>query len=285
MKMRKFSDGGETIDDGNEDRLGDFIKSKGLDRVPVNEVAADERVVTDDMKARTSPAAASKSKPAIVTLQQLNAFKAKYGADKDLTDYMNDQAGGLKRKNAPSPKTDTPVERGLPAMSSKERSAAISQIPLDDERKPIKGESASGSELGRNVKNTLNAMAGFKGVQLGQAAVEGLATPRAVAAAKGLMGGKQAAEVRRIEPTMSTASAAKKAELAGELRRGATPTNFTSPSKTASAKRTRKMNDDEVGVEFRKGGSAKGYASGGVVSASRRGDGIAQRGKTRGRMC
>ena len=29
----------------------------------------------------------------------------------------------------------------------------------------------------------------------------------------------------------------------------------------------------------------KGYASGGSVSASRRGDGIAQRGKTRGRMC
>ena len=31
--------------------------------------------------------------------------------------------------------------------------------------------------------------------------------------------------------------------------------------------------------------TGRGYASGGSVSASRRGDGIAQRGKTRGRMC
>jgi hypothetical protein len=33
------------------------------------------------------------------------------------------------------------------------------------------------------------------------------------------------------------------------------------------------------------GGAIRGYASGGAVSASRRGDGIAQRGKTRGKMC
>jgi len=33
------------------------------------------------------------------------------------------------------------------------------------------------------------------------------------------------------------------------------------------------------------GGAIRGYASGGSVSASRRGDGIAQRGKTRGKMC
>ena len=35
---------------------------------------------------------------------------------------------------------------------------------------------------------------------------------------------------------------------------------------------------------FKKGGSVKAYASGGSVSASRRGDGCAQRGKTRGTM-
>ena len=35
----------------------------------------------------------------------------------------------------------------------------------------------------------------------------------------------------------------------------------------------------------KRGGAVKKMASGGSVSASRRGDGIAQRGKTRGRMC
>ena len=42
---------------------------------------------------------------------------------------------------------------------------------------------------------------------------------------------------------------------------------------------TRSMNN------MKKGGTVKGYASGGSVSASSRGDGIAQRGKTKGRMC
>lgn len=38
-------------------------------------------------------------------------------------------------------------------------------------------------------------------------------------------------------------------------------------------------------AQERKEKAAKGYASGGKVSASNRGDGIAQRGKTRGKMC
>jgi hypothetical protein len=39
------------------------------------------------------------------------------------------------------------------------------------------------------------------------------------------------------------------------------------------------------GMTMKKGGKVKGYAKGGsVASASKRGDGIAQRGKTRGRM-
>ena len=48
-------------------------------------------------------AAAPKAKPAIVTLQQLNAFRKEFGADKDLTDYRNAEAGGLKRRNKVNP--------------------------------------------------------------------------------------------------------------------------------------------------------------------------------------
>jgi hypothetical protein len=51
-----------------------------------------------------------------------------------------------------------------------------------------------------------------------------------------------------------------------------------------SASRTR-FNEDDVGVEFRKGGKAKAYAKGGSVSsASSRGDGCATKGKTRGKI-
>ncbi len=43
------------------------------------------------------------------------------------------------------------------------------------------------------------------------------------------------------------------------------------------------LNTPTAGL-FRKGGKVKAYAKGGAVSASRRGDGVAQRGKTKGRM-
>jgi hypothetical protein len=42
--------------------------------------------------------------------------------------------------------------------------------------------------------------------------------------------------------------------------------------------------ENEDTPELRRGGKVKKYASGGSVSASRRGDGCAQRGKTRGKM-
>jgi hypothetical protein len=48
--------------------------------------------------------------------------------------------------------------------------------------------------------------------------------------------------------------------------------------------RANKFLPDEA-FSFKRGGAVKKMAFGGSVSASRRGDGIAQRGKTRGRMC
>jgi hypothetical protein len=44
------------------------------------------------------------------------------------------------------------------------------------------------------------------------------------------------------------------------------------------------LNNMITNPPMKKGGTVK-MASGGSVSASRRGDGIAQRGKTRGKMC
>ena len=203
-------------------------------------------------------------------------------------------------------KADTPVERGLPAKSSKEQSLAVAQIPLDDEREPVKGKSASGSELGRNVSNTLSALPISRGIQAVQSGAK-LAGRKAVEEfvkkdpnwrnkeleilkdIPKLLGGpkKQVAlpappsklalpaPPKRLPYDRPAASAAEstKAKLAGELRRGAQPTKFTSPSKSAASKKTRKFNEDEGGVEFRRGGS--------VSSASKRADGCAIRGKTR----
>jgi hypothetical protein len=52
------------------------------------------------------------------------------------------------------------------------------------------------------------------------------------------------------------------------------------------SRRTRPYMKDEAGNDMKRGGAVKKMASGGSVSsASSRGDGIAQRGKTRGKMC
>jgi len=50
------------------------------------------------------------------------------------------------------------------------------------------------------------------------------------------------------------------------------------------SRRTRPYMKDEAGGDMKRGGAVKKMASGGLT-ASRRGDGIAQRGKTRGKMC
>lgn len=53
----------------------------------------------------------------------------------------------------------------------------------------------------------------------------------------------------------------------------------------ASGTNTTPENKDVSDMTFKRGGKVKAYAAGGSVSASRRGDGIATKGKTRGRMC
>ena len=269
-------------------------------------------------EAPTEPAAAApKAKPAIVTLQQLNAFKAKYGADKELTDYMNQQQG-LKRRNAPAPsapaaapkaeakKTDTPVERGLPAKSSKEQSLAVAQIPLDDKRTPVKGESASGSELGRTVSNTLSALPISRGIQAAQSGAK-------LAGRKGVEEFVKRGEPIYREPKLEILkdiskplalpkptprlgydkAGAKAAERGGRakgrqaemLKENARRSGLREDASAETLKAVRdKLGGDKFTVK-KHGGSVKGYASGGAVSASRRGDGIAQRGKTRGKMC
>lgn len=193
MKMRKFSDGGETVDDGNEDRLGDFIKSKGLDKdkpLPVDTVAEDELLINDDMRAKTSPAA----KTPIVTKEEL----AKSGLS--LRDYMNKQQG-LQRRNAPPPKVrETTVEDVFPVLTGEKKRA---------EEKMDKKQ--------------------FRAEQNAQIIA------------------REAAKAKAKE------------------------------SETRTSKRAGNLTD-MLGLSSR-------YASGGSVSASRRGDGIAQRGKTRGRVC
>ena len=134
-------------------------------------------------------------------------------------------------------------------------------IPGQSAVAPQGGQRVSGNEFTRNLENALMALGPTRLAGFGNAAVEG-ATARAAA---------QRAAVLR-------------AERAEAARRGQTPTTFTSTRPSDATKRTRKFNEEDSGVEFKRGGKTKKMASGGMTSASKRGDGIASKGKTKCKM-
>jgi len=169
--------------------------------------------------------------------------------------------------------------RSMTPARPQTREEAIAQIPTStgsryssvaSDTDPSLRE--TGSEFGRNVGNTLAALTPLGG---------------------GF--GKVGAELATAKGAAERAAAAKRSsELAEEAIRAQKPTKFTStkstaPKRTSEATKSRvkKFNEEEAGVEFKRGGSAKvkKMASGGFTSsASSRADGIASRGKTKCKM-
>ena len=178
--------------------------------------------------------------------------------------------------------------------SAKNQSLA-SQIPGGSSTGPVSGKKVEPmSDTERNIQNML-AVTGV-GAGAAGALYKGKKILDARKAAK--EGAKKRANLKRdveegIERNLADefqnyspsdakkAVAAKqrlaktKAERSRDLSAGQGKTKFTSASKTPS-KKTKKFDDSESNVEFKRGGS--------VSSASRRADGIATQGKTRCKM-
>jgi len=247
-------------------------------------------------------------KAKVVTKEQLQAFKTKYGADKDLTDYMNAQQGLTRRKDSsgrlgrkpsgPSQQSTTDTEPrdrfGIPTSMG---NAGEKYAPTGKNAEPV-----TGTELTRNLEAAVNATGAggiLQGVRRGVAGVKGL---REFAA--GRMGAKEAA--KRVEPAMKTAKSAPSVnvrssaadpkimeKVSAALKNAPRPVSKLTPSQAAFAKgpkgplsRLRADTMDEFGAAMKRGGSVKRYASGGSVNSFRSSaNGIAQRGKTRGKMC
>ena len=297
MKMRKFERGGfATSEDSeaNKDRLGDFIVKKGLDRVSVNEVADDEKVVTDDQIAKTPLAAAFK--PKTVTKEEL----AKSGMS--LRDYMNKQQGLTRRKDATVASDADSKERQY------QRAQEAAQTP-EGKAKRSAMEKSQALEGSYPVENLAGGVAGLLKSGIGKLLGQGGAKEIAKRVEPTFV--KQELEIIKEVPRLLTGpkkqlalpaptrqigfdkAGAKAAERGGRaegrqaemLKENARRSGLRedAPEETLKAVRD-KLGGDKFMV-MKRGGAVKGYASGGAVSASRRGDGIAQRGKTRGKMC
>jgi hypothetical protein len=252
---------------------------------------------------RTTP----RNKPAIVTKEQLQAFKAKYGANKDLTDYMNNQAGGLKRRNAPAADTskaygkEQQYQRASEAAQTPEgkaKRAAMEKSQAIEASYPEQALMGGAGFVIKSIAKAAQNLANRGGAKEAAKRVEPTFREKELEIIKEvprlLEGPKKQLALPKPTPKLSYDKAgAKAAERGGRaegrqaemLKENARRSGLREDASAETLKAVRdKLGGDKFTV-MKRGGSVQGYASGGSVSASRRGDGIAQRGKTRGRMC
>lgn len=200
---------------------------------------------------RTTPGGVSKRTEGGTPMPSLRAVEARAASNQ--TDAMRNASRAQARR--------VPVPQDI-----------VDQIPGQNRSGPTGGERVSGTELGRNVSNTLNALAPMGG-GVGKVGAE-LATSGRVQRAY-----NAAQAERRAAEGMSPAEAMAARQEAAQAARDAKTLN---PNAWLAGPKGMAEN-------FRKGGKVKKMASGGMTSkgssASRRGDGIASRGKTRGKIC
>jgi hypothetical protein len=215
------------------------------------------------------------------------------------------------KKAAPKPAPKTAAPSPAPAKSSDSSSKGPDGIPrFGQQYKQDKYETPLKSavrKMAPGIKDNLGKIVGgmgvgygaFKGVsKLIDAARSADKVRDTAALAKGNAGlaERMKGVVGNAEKAVADKAAAKAARqpynqateerltgLAMNPRRKNIPVKPTSDSgKSAPVKVGKKMNDDEAGIEFRKGGKAKAYAKGGSVSS--RADGCATKGKTNCRI-
>jgi len=84
---------------------------------------------------------------AIVTKKQLADFQAKYGADKDLTDYMNAQLGLVRRhpkaSQSTNPQTASAMLANMPAGTSTAAAQALGSLAAKEQAGQAKSSAAN----------------------------------------------------------------------------------------------------------------------------------------------
>ena len=251
--------------------------------------------------AAAAPAAvAPKAKPAIVTKEQLQAFKAEYGADKDLTDYMNKQQR-LTRRGAPAADNsnaygkEQQYQRAQEAAQTPEGKAKKAAMEKSQAIEASYPEQALMGGAGFGIKSIAKAAQNLANRGGAKTAAKRLERPDPTFREKELEILKDISQPLALpKPTprlgydKAGAKAAERGVRAAEQRSEMLKENLkrygmterTSPDAISAVRENLGM-----GRGFKvmkKGGSVKGYASGGSVSsASKRADGCAIRGKTR----
>jgi hypothetical protein len=276
---------GKSNDDAGDQKTSSYTK----DTKKVEAKDEPRRQITDYMKKAPEAEYANygnegrRTSMGVETAAKANVPKIEAQVDKE-TNATNVVPGGSKKRtegNAPMPSLKA-VERKVAArkdlmaapsnqtskstdaMSNASRAAAaqmrrsklspVDQIPGQSRRAPEGGERIDSTELGRNVSNTMSALTPIGG---------------------GL--GKIGAEMSTAGRTQKAYNAAQAERRAAE---GMSPAEALAARQAAREAKTLNPNAWLAGPK----GMAENFRKGGMT-ASRRGDGIASRGKTRGKIC
>jgi len=173
MAKKRYDEGGVT--EGENQNIGDDTRARALKWVQEQEEKGSEDESSGEKTVSRSTKAKASSKPA-----------ERKGASVD------DEAGRSRGRPAEgAPKTTTTPRmakdsRGIPTRELKagETQADYDKAAERRRKEPVGPNSASGSELGRNVKNTLAAMGPTRLAGLGNAAAEAGMGARAAKAAE-----------------------------------------------------------------------------------------------------
>ena len=228
-----------------------------------------------DSGSKTS-ASTAKSKPTLRSSKKPNVYDVE-DAQKPQSFRSIDPRNSAEAAEAYGRSTRGPALADQKPASSYSRPMAsragtVNDIPTSGYPSVTGGERVDSTELGRNISNTMAAMGPGKLSGLGAIGNEMRMARQAAQATKG-------------------AKTAKSANVAEEGREAVTnPLEWAMGPKNSSMTRRALNETDTTGgaIGYRKGGAVKKMASGGMTSkpssASKRGDGIAQKGKTNCKM-
>jgi hypothetical protein len=225
--------------------------------------SGDASVAEDYSGPRTKPIVTSAEKPAA---SKPTAPKPTESKTKE-TDKPSKYPGALRGMRSDA-------GTGLPVQSGRrpDEEAAADKIPTGSKTKAPEGEKIDSSETSRNIGNALMA------VGAGGAAASAYKLKKMYDASKAA---KQAlSSTKRLEKPGTVAG---KDFLVRDYEGAAKTASKGVPKKQLGYKKDSDVTDV---IAKKRGGSVNKYASGGMTSsASRRADGIATKGKTRGKVC
>ena len=197
-----------------------------------------------------------------------------FGGKKYSTKYKEEVSAPAKKQSQDAPKTS-----GAAVGSQKKREDAPFKPKSTSELSPAERKKRDDMESSQALEGSHPEFL----LNPGRAVLGAVARPLESAdkvrsaVAAGANAVKNSAPARALRESQFTRAAAKDADEIAAVERAR--------AAARTAKDMEKSMPEFNEAPMKRGGTVKKMASGGSVSASRRGDGVAQRGKTRGKVC